>query len=132
LTRARLAAEEYCGRAVAVSLLDRASYPYYYAYCYEYSRGQAMTEIALMKAREKLTGLSRELQKNPGTVVRITNRGKPAMTLMSAELYDTLVETLDVVSDRASLDALRSSLRDIQTGKVHSLDEVAARLGLIR
>ena len=91
-----------------------------------------MTEIALMKAREKLTGLSRELQKNPGTVVRITNRGKPAMTLMSAELYDTLVETLDVVSDRATLDALRSSLRDIQTGKVHSLDEVAARLGLIR
>lgn len=91
-----------------------------------------MTEIALMKAREKLTGLSKELQKNPGTIVRITNRGKPAMTLMSAELYDTLVETLDVVSDRATLDALRNSLRDIQTGKVHSLDEVAARLGLIR
>ena len=91
-----------------------------------------MTEIALMKAREKLTGLSRELQKNPKTVVRITNRGKPAMTLMSAELYDTLVETLDVLSDRATLDALRRSLRDIQSGKVHSLDEVAARLGLTR
>jgi prevent-host-death family protein len=91
-----------------------------------------MTEIALMKAREKLTGLSRELQKNPKTVVRITNRGKPAMTLMSAELYDTLVETLDVVSDRTTLDALRRSLRDIQSGKVHSLDEVAARLGLTR
>jgi prevent-host-death family protein len=91
-----------------------------------------MTEIALMKAREKLTGLSRELQKNPKTVVRITNRGKPAMTLMSAELYDTLVETLDVLSDRTTLDALRRSLRDIQSGKVHSLDEVAARLGLTR
>lgn len=91
-----------------------------------------MTEIALMKAREKLTGLSRELQKNPTTVVRITNRGKPAMTLMSAELYDTLVETLDVVSDRTMLDALRGSLRDIESGKVHTLDEVAARLGLTR
>ena len=91
-----------------------------------------MTEIALMKAREKLTGLSRELQNNPKTVVRITNRGKPAMTLMSAELYDTLVETLEVLSDRTTLDALRRSLRDIQSGKVHSLDEVAARLGLTR
>lgn len=91
-----------------------------------------MTEIALMKAREKLTGLSRELQKNPRTVVRITHRGKPAMTLMSAELYDTLVETLDVVSDRATFDALRRSLRDIESGKVHTLDEVAARLGLTR
>ena len=91
-----------------------------------------MTEIALMKAREKLTGLSRELQRNPKTVVRITHRGKPAMTLMSAELYDTLVETLDVVSDRTMLDALRRSLRDIESGKVHTLDEVAARLGLTR
>ncbi len=91
-----------------------------------------MTEIALMKAREKLSGLSRELQKNPKTVVRITNRGKPAMTLMSAELYDTLVETLEVVSDPTTLDALRRSLRDIDSGKVHTLDEVAARLGLTR
>jgi antitoxin YefM len=91
-----------------------------------------MTEIALMKARETLTGLSRELQKNPKTVVRITNRGKPAMTLMSAELYDTLLETLDAVSDPATLDALRRSLRDIESGKVHTLDEVATRLGLTR
>jgi len=91
-----------------------------------------MTEIALMKARETLTGLSRELQKNPKTVVRITHRGKPAMTLMSAELYDAIVETLEVVSDRATLDALRKSLRDIESGKVHTLDEVAARLGLTR
>jgi len=91
-----------------------------------------MTEIALMKAREKLTGLSRELHRNPKTVVRITHRGKPAMTLMSAELYDTLVETLEVVSDPTMLDALRKSLRDIETGKAHTLDEVADRLGLTR
>jgi prevent-host-death family protein len=91
-----------------------------------------MTEIALMKAREKLTGLSRELQKNPGEVVRITHRGKPAMTLMSAELYDTIVDTLDVLSDPASVQALRKSLRDIESGRVHTLDEVASRLGLNR
>ena len=91
-----------------------------------------MTEIALMKAREKLTGLSRELQKNPKSVVRITNRGKPAMTLMSAELYDTLVETLDVLADQTTLDALKKSLRDIESGRVHTLDEVATRLGLTR
>jgi prevent-host-death family protein len=91
-----------------------------------------MTEIALMKAREKLTGLNRELQKNPREVVRITHRGKPAMTLMSAELYDTITETLDVLSDPASVEALRKSLRDIESGRVHTLDEVASRLGLSR
>ena len=91
-----------------------------------------MTEIALMKARQELTGLNRELQKSPKTVVRITHRGKPAMTLMSAELYDAIVETLDVLADPATAGALRESLRDIEAGRVHTLDEVAARLGLNR
>ncbi len=91
-----------------------------------------MTEIALMKARETLTGLSRELQKNPEEVVRITHRGKPAMTLMSAELYDAITETLDLLSDPESVEALRMSLQDIESGRVHTLDDVASRLGLNR
>ena len=89
-----------------------------------------MAEITLMKAQETLTGLSRELRKNPNTVFRITHRGKHAMTLISAELHDTLLETLDAVSDPATHDALRRSLRDIGSGSVHTLDEVAARLEL--
>jgi antitoxin YefM len=91
-----------------------------------------MTEMALMDARAKLTGLNRELRKSPRTVVKITHRGKPSMALMSAELYDTLVETLDVMSDTAVVEALRKSLADISAGRVHTLDDVAARLGLER
>ena len=91
-----------------------------------------MTEIALMTARAKLTGLSRELRRSPRTVVRITHRGKPSMTLMSSELYDTLVESLDVMSDPIALEGLRRSLADVQSGRVHTLDDVAERLGLER
>ena len=91
-----------------------------------------MTEMALMTARAKLTGLNRELQKSPRMVVRITHRGKASMTLMSSELYDTLVETLEVMSDRNAVEALRKSLADIEAGRVHTLDDVAARLGLER
>jgi len=91
-----------------------------------------MTEIALMIARAKLTGLSRELRRSPRTVVRITHRGKPSMTLMSSELYDTLVETLDVMSDPTAVEGLRRSLADVQSGRVHTLDDIAERLGLER
>jgi len=83
-----------------------------------------------MTARAKLTGLNRQLMKHPGTVVRITHRGKPAMTLLSSELYDTLVETLEVMSDPRAAEALRKSLADIEAGRVHTLAEVASRLGL--
>jgi antitoxin YefM len=91
-----------------------------------------MTEMALMTARAKLTGLNRELTKSPLTVVRITHRGRPSMALMSAELYDTLVETLEVMSDPTTVEMLRKSFADIESGRVHTLDEVAARLGLKR
>ena len=91
-----------------------------------------MVELALMEAREKFSGLNRELQARPETVVRITHRGKPALALLSAELYDSLIETLDVLSDPETAEALRKSLSDIQGGRVHSLEEVAARLGLRR
>ncbi len=91
-----------------------------------------MTEVGLMMARAKLTGLSRELKRRPGTIVRITHRGKPAMTLMSSDFYDTLVETLEVMSDPNAVEALRRSLADIEVGRVHTLADVAARLGLER
>ena len=91
-----------------------------------------MAEMALMKVREKLTGLNRELRRSPGTIVRITHRGKPSMTLMSSELYDTLVETLDVMADPSAVEALRGSLLDIRAGRLRTLDDVAARLGLNR
>jgi len=91
-----------------------------------------MPEMALMKVREKLPGLNRELKRSPRTVVRITHRGKPSMALMSLELYETLVETLDLMSDPAAVRALRKSLRDIEARRVRTLDEVARRLGLDR
>lgn len=91
-----------------------------------------MTEMPLMTMRQRLTGLNRELQKSPSTVVRVTHRGKPSLAVMSAELYDTIVETLEVMSDPESVEALRGSLADIEGGRVHSLDEVARRLHLKR
>jgi len=54
------------------------------------------------------------------------------MTLMSSELYDTLVETLDVMADPSAVEALRGSLLDIRAGRLRTLDDVAARLGLNR
>jgi PHD/YefM family antitoxin component YafN of YafNO toxin-antitoxin module len=82
--------------------------------------------------RQRLTGINRELQKSPETVIRVTHRGKPSLAVMSAELYDGIVETLDVMSDPEAVEALRGSLADIEGGRVHSLDEVARRLKLRR
>lgn len=91
-----------------------------------------MTEMPLMTMRRRLTGLNRKLRKSPGTVLRVTYRGKPSLAVMSVELYDTIVKTLDVMSHPDASEALRDSLADIEAGRVHFLDEVARRLQLRR
>ncbi len=80
--------------------------------------------------RQKLTDLTRDPHKSPGTIVRLTSRGKPSLVVMSAKLYDSIVETLDVMSEPEAIEALRGGLADIGAGRVRSLDEVARRLGL--
>jgi PHD/YefM family antitoxin component YafN of YafNO toxin-antitoxin module len=91
-----------------------------------------MTEIPLTAMRRRLTVLSRELRKSPGTVVHVTHRGKHSLVVMSAELYDTIAEALDVMSDPEAVEALRGSLADIESGRVRALNEVARRRQLRR
>jgi antitoxin YefM len=86
--------------------------------------------MPLRTLRQRLSRINRELQKSPGTVLRVTYRGKPSLAVISAELYDSIVETLDVMSDPDTAEALLGSLADIEAGRVRSLDEVARRLHL--
>jgi len=88
--------------------------------------------MPLTTLRQRLSGINRELQKSPGTVVRVTYRGKPSLAVMSADLYHSIVETLGVMSDLDAVEALRGGLADIEAGRSRSLDEVAGRLHLRR
>jgi antitoxin YefM len=89
-----------------------------------------MIKMSLTVMRRRLTELNRELRKSPRTVVRVTYRGKPSLAVMSANLYDGIVDTLDVMLDPESVEVLRGSLADIEAGRVRALDEVARRLHL--
>ncbi len=91
-----------------------------------------MTEIPLTAMRRRTTELRRELQKNPGRGVHVTHRGKHCLVVMSAELYGSIVETLDLILDPKAVVALRGSFADIEYGRVRTLDEVARRRHLRR
>ncbi len=87
--------------------------------------------LSMMEARAKLTGLPEEFQRNPETgAVTVTRRGKPVLAVMPWELYDSIVETLEVLSDEKLMKALRKSLREVRKGKTFSTAEVRRRLGL--
>jgi antitoxin YefM len=85
-----------------------------------------ITNMPITTARHELTSLPGRLEKDPGAVA-ITRRGRPVLAVMSWELYETLLETLDVLGDANLMAALRQSLQELEAGQAIPWEE-ATRL----
>ena len=86
--------------------------------------------MTLTEARNQLLKVAEEMERRPDQVVEIVKRGKKVMTLLSAEVYEALVETLEVVGDEAALAKLRRALREIEGRKGMSWSKAREELGL--
>ena len=89
-----------------------------------------MTELTITQARRALLDLPEQLAKAPDKAISVTRRGRPVLAVMPWELYESIVETLEVLSDPAATAALHASLEDIRKGRVISHEEARKRLGL--
>ena len=85
--------------------------------------------IPIVKARAMLTQLP-ELLAEENRAVALTRRGKPVLALMPWELFQSVIETLDIMGDAEMMDALRLGIKDVQEGNLVSLDEVNRELGI--
>ena len=63
-------------------------------------------------------------------VLAVTRRNEEVMAVMSWELYEGLLETLEIVSDDTLMKQLRKGLDDVKAGRTHSLRQAYQRLGL--
>ena len=80
-------------------------------------------ELPITEARAKLTQIANDLVDSQDTVT-VTNRGKPMMTLIGYEMYESIMESLEILSDPELMAQLRQSLREARSGDVIGLDEV--------
>ncbi len=85
--------------------------------------------VPFTEARARLTELLDEIEARHEHVV-ITRNGRPAAVVLSTEEYEALEETLEILQDEETLEALRESERDVQAGRLSSLDEVRREFGL--
>ena len=83
----------------------------------------------ITEVRSRLTSLSDDLAAGKDTLA-VTKRGKPVLALMPWDMYEALVETMEVMSDPDLMQAFREGVRDIREGRTRSLAEVKAELGL--
>ncbi len=87
-----------------------------------------MTQLTITQARRALLDLPEQLAKTPEKAVSITRHGRPVLALLPWELYESIIEALDVLSDPDTTAALRSSLEDIRKGRLVSHGAARKRL----
>jgi PHD/YefM family antitoxin component YafN of YafNO toxin-antitoxin module len=88
-----------------------------------------MTELSISEARKALPTLTDRMSSR-SPAVAITRRGKPVLAVINWELYEAIVETLEVLADDGMMDALKKSLREVAAGKTVPASKVAKDLGL--
>ncbi|PVE76847.1 type II toxin-antitoxin system Phd/YefM family antitoxin [Microbacterium testaceum] len=86
-----------------------------------------MTTLSLADARANLSKL---IDSAVTTHERfdVTRNGDRVAVLLSADDYDSLLETVDVLSRPDEVEALREGLADLESSQVSSVDDVRAAM----
>ena len=92
----------------------------------------ATTTMQITEARRQFTQFPKIFDKKRPTVrvIEVESHGKPVMAVLSWDLYEGIMETLEVMGDATLMKQLRKSLRDAEQGKTMSWDAAKAKLKL--
>ncbi len=84
--------------------------------------------LPISKARETLTQLPKKLDhRNTAT---ITVDGKPVMAVLPWDLYESIMETLEVMADKELMNSLRESLDHLKNNRTFPIDGIRTDIGL--
>ena len=89
-----------------------------------------MRRMNITETKNTLLNLAKEMEKKPRTVIEVRKHGRPVMTLISPEFYESLIETLEILADEALMRQFRKAVKEVSEGKAIPLAESRRRLGL--
>ena len=82
-----------------------------------------MTILSATEARNSFSQLCKDAEQE---VVQITQHNKPSMAVMSWEYYQSLIETLEILSEPDTLNSIQRGEEDIQAGNTMEWGKVKA------
>jgi prevent-host-death family protein len=85
--------------------------------------------VPFTRARAELSELLDEIEARHEHVV-VTRKGRPVAIVLSTEEWEAIEETLEILQDDDTLEALRESEADVRAGRVTPLSDVRRALGL--
>jgi prevent-host-death family protein len=82
------------------------------------SRTTASTyALPLTEVRDRLSEIVEDVTTN-GAEWTITRHGRPVAVILGADEYESLIETLNILSDDATLAALTEAADDVEAGRL--------------
>lgn len=90
-----------------------------------------MTEytFSISEIREQITRLPEQFEQDPEAIT-VTRHGKPVMAILPWELYESIMETLEIMSDAELMAAFRQGVKELAEGKGRPWEEVKKELDL--
>ncbi|OGX05719.1 MAG: hypothetical protein A3G87_04400 [Omnitrophica bacterium RIFCSPLOWO2_12_FULL_50_11] len=79
--------------------------------------------LAVTDARKELYALIKDCEAHAATFV-LTAKGKAVARLVSEEEYESLMETLEILSDRPQVERLARALKHLKRGKLYPHEKV--------
>lgn len=87
--------------------------------------------ISITEARKRIFDIAEEVQK-PGVYFTLTEKGRAKAVVMSAEEYESWIETMEVMRMFPDLSKdIEEAERDIKKGNYITLDELLAKDGYV-
>ena len=75
----------------------------------------------LTEARSRLSEIVDEVT-STGSTIEISRHGRPVAVVMGYEEYESLLETLNILADETTMDAIAEAERDIAAGDLTELE----------
>ena len=79
--------------------------------------------LPITKVKRELLDIIKAMEEEYATIT-VTRNGEPVGVMMTPERYESLLETIEILSDKKILRALKASQKDFGSGKVYAHKEV--------
>ncbi|MGH3564121.1 MAG: type II toxin-antitoxin system Phd/YefM family antitoxin [Mycobacterium sp.] len=86
-----------------------------------------MTTLPLAEVRANLSRLVDEAVRTHERI-EVTRKGRRAAVILSADDYDSIMETLAILSDQELMREVRQAEVEAESGQVYTLDEVTEEM----
>ncbi len=81
--------------------------------------------MTITNARQQLLSLNLDQKET----IAVTKHGKPVYALMDWDVYESISETLDILSDPKLVEQLQRSMREVDRGELISHEDLERELG---